>query len=174
MPLALVCRSQSYFANLSGLINDHFSEQNVCPLGFPGSSFTGKVIQENTSLGKLVVLLDSGYVQNFFRRNISCWGKVKNWKFQAVVFLWIDAKAIFETIGLAPKTMKRIFSEIASSQATPSVKKPIVDKHQVKMRLRQSLIAFTWNVCFAKETRAAWNSWQGMVDYTFSTSTPGT
>ena len=79
-----------------------------------------------------------------------CWGKVKNWKFQAVVFLWINAKAIIKTIGLAPKTMKRIFSEIASSQATPSVKKPIVDKHQVKMRWRQSLKAFDLKCLFCQ------------------------
>ena len=36
------------------------------------SSFTGKVIQENASLGKLVVLLDSGELQNFFRRDLTC------------------------------------------------------------------------------------------------------
>ena len=35
------------------------------------SSFTGKVIQENASLGKLVVLLDSGELQNFFRRDLT-------------------------------------------------------------------------------------------------------
>ena len=35
------------------------------------SSFTGKVIQENLSLGKLVVLLDSGELQNFFRRDLT-------------------------------------------------------------------------------------------------------
>ena len=35
------------------------------------SSFTGRVIQENASLGKLVVLLDSGEVQNFFRRDLT-------------------------------------------------------------------------------------------------------
>ena len=34
------------------------------------SSFTGKVLQENASLGKLVVLLDSGELQNFFRRDL--------------------------------------------------------------------------------------------------------
>ena len=35
------------------------------------SSFTGKVLQENASLGKLVVLLDSGELQNFFRRDLT-------------------------------------------------------------------------------------------------------
>ena len=35
------------------------------------SSFTGRVIQENASLGKLVVLLDSGELQNFFRRDLT-------------------------------------------------------------------------------------------------------
>ena len=35
------------------------------------SSFTGKVIQENAILGKLVVLLDSGELQNFFRRDLT-------------------------------------------------------------------------------------------------------
>ena len=35
------------------------------------SSFTGKVIQENLSLGKLVVLLDSGELQNSFRRDLT-------------------------------------------------------------------------------------------------------
>ena len=35
------------------------------------SSFTGKVIHENASLGKLVVLLDSGELQNFFRRDLT-------------------------------------------------------------------------------------------------------
>merc|ERR1719186_496064 len=35
------------------------------------SSFNGKVIQENASLGKLVVLLDSGGLQNFFRRDLT-------------------------------------------------------------------------------------------------------
>ena len=36
-----------------------------------GSSFAGKVIQENASLGKLVVLLDTGEMQNFFRRDLT-------------------------------------------------------------------------------------------------------
>ena len=36
-----------------------------------GSSFAGKVIQENASLGKLVVLLDTGELQNFFRRDLT-------------------------------------------------------------------------------------------------------
>ena len=35
------------------------------------SSFTGRVIQENASLGKLVVLLESGELQNFFRRDLT-------------------------------------------------------------------------------------------------------
>ena len=35
------------------------------------SSFTVKVIQENASLGKLVVLLDSGELQNFFRSDLT-------------------------------------------------------------------------------------------------------
>ena len=36
-----------------------------------GSSFAGKVIQENANLGKLVVLLDTGELQNFFRRDLT-------------------------------------------------------------------------------------------------------
>ena len=69
---------ESYFVNLGGLSSDQLFQSKMSALVGSrvemlesGSSFTGKVIQENTSLGKLVVLLDSGYVQNFFRRNIS-------------------------------------------------------------------------------------------------------
>ena len=94
-----------------------------------GSSFTGKVIQENTSLGKLVVLLDSGEVQNFFRRDlssitvlresqqeleVSSSGDLANQRENNNRDHWLDSK----------DNDKRIFSDIASSQITPTEKKP--------------------------------------------------
>ena len=96
-----------------------------------GSSFTGKVIQENTSLGKLVVLLDSGEVQNFFRRDlssiavlrecqeleVSSSGDLANQRENNNRGHWLDSNG----------NDKRTYSEIASCQITPTEKKPSVN-----------------------------------------------
>ena len=96
-----------------------------------GSIFTGKVIQENTSLGKLVVLLDSGEVQNFFRRDLSsiavlreCQelevsspGDLANQRENNNRGHWLDSNG----------NDKRTYSEIASCQITPTEKKPSVN-----------------------------------------------
>ena len=93
-----------------------------------GSSFTGKVIQDNTSLGKLVVLLDSGEVQNFFRRDLSSITVLKESRELVISSSgdlakqrennnrdrWLDSK----------DNDKRIFSEIVSGQITTTEKKP--------------------------------------------------
>jgi len=94
-----------------------------------GSSFTGKVIQENTSLGKLVVLLDSGEVQNFFRRDlssitvlresqqeleVSSSGDLANQRESNNRDHWLDSNG----------NDKRTYSEIVSSHVTTTEKKP--------------------------------------------------
>ena len=126
---------ESYFVNLGGLSSDQLFQSKMSALVGSrvemlesGSSFTGKVIQENTSLGKLVVLLDSGEVQNFFRRDLSSITVLKESQELEVSSSgdlayqrennnrdhWFDSK----------DNDKRIFSDIASSQITPTEKKP--------------------------------------------------
>ena len=96
-----------------------------------GSSFRGKVIQENTRLGKLVVLLDSGEVQNFFRRDLSSITVLRESRELEISSSgdhahqrennnqdhWLDSK----------DNDKRIFSDIASSQITTTKMKPSVN-----------------------------------------------
>ena len=129
---------ESYFVNLGGLSSDQLFQSKMSALVGSrvemlesGSSFTGKVIQENTSLGKLVVLLDSGEVQNFFRRDLSSITVLKESQELEVSSSgdlayqrennnrdhWFDSK----------DNDKRIFSDIASSQITPTEKKPSVN-----------------------------------------------
>ena len=126
---------ESYFVNLGGLSSDQLFQSKMSALVGSrvemlesGSSFTGKVIQENTSLGKLVVLLDSGEVQNFFRRDlssitvlresqeleVSSSGDLANQRENNNRDHWFDSK----------DNDKRIFSDIASSRITPTKKKP--------------------------------------------------
>ena len=126
---------ESYSANLGGFSNDHFFQSKMSALVGSrvemlesGSSFTGKVVQENTSLGKLVVLLDSGEVQNFFRRDlssiivlgesqeseVSSSGDLANQRENNNRDHWLDSNG----------NDKRTYSEIVSSQITPKQKKP--------------------------------------------------
>ena len=126
---------ESYFVNLGGLSSDQLFQSKMSALVGSrvemlesGSSFRGKVIQENTRLGKLVVLLDSGEVQNFFRRDlssitvlsesreleISSSGDLANQRENNNRDHWLDSNG----------NDKRTYSEIVSSQITPKQKKP--------------------------------------------------
>ena len=128
----------SYFVNLGGLSSDQLFQSKMSALVGSrvemlesGSSFRGKVIQENTRLGKLVVLLDSGEVQNFFRRDLSSITVLRESRELEISSSgdhahqrennnqdhWLDSK----------DNDKRIFSDIASSQITTTKMKPSVN-----------------------------------------------
>ena len=129
---------ESYFVNLRGLSSDQLFQSKMSALVGSrvemlesGSSFTGKVVQENTSLGKLVVLLDSGEVQNFFRRDLSSITVLRESRELEISSSgdhahqrennnqdhWLDSK----------DNDKRIFSDIASSQITTTKMNPSVN-----------------------------------------------
>ena len=129
---------ESYFVNLGGLSSDQLFQSKMSALVGSrvemlesGSSFRGKVIQENTRLGKLVVLLDSGEVQNFFRRDLSSITVLRESRELEISSSgdhahqrennnqdhWLDSK----------DNDKRIFSDIASSQITTTKMKPSVN-----------------------------------------------
>ena len=129
---------ESYFVNLGGLSSDQLFQSKMSALVGSrvemlesGSSFRGKVIQENTRLGKLVVLLDSGEVQNFFRRDLSSITVLRESRELEISSSgdhahqrennnqdhWLDSQ----------DNDKRIFSDIASSQITTTKMKPSVN-----------------------------------------------
>ena len=129
---------ESYFVNLGGLSSDQLFQSKMSALVGSrvemlesGSSFRGKVIQENTRLGKLVVLLDSGEVQNFFRRDLSSITVLRESRELEISSSgdhahqrennnqdhWLDSK----------DNDKRIFSDIASSQITTTKMNPSVN-----------------------------------------------